>query len=132
MSRWMAVGALGITITMTSVASPRATDAYTGTGSAFSVAAGRLSYTFGFEGPSVALDTACSSSLVAIHLACQSLRARESELALAGGVNLALSPLTGVAMSKLGTIDGGSSPSRASMRKAVSVVSQRYTPPTAA
>ncbi|HEX2080594.1 MAG TPA: polyketide synthase, partial [Longimicrobium sp.] len=67
-------------------------DAYTGTGSAFSVAAGRLSHFYGFQGPSLALDTACSSSLVAVDLACQGLRAGRCDLALAGGVNVLLSP----------------------------------------
>lgn len=67
-------------------------DAYTATGNALNVAAGRLAYTFGFNGPSMAIDTACSSSLVALHIACQSLRSRESDLALAGGVNALLSP----------------------------------------
>ncbi len=67
-------------------------DAYAGTGNAFSIAANRLSYTLDLRGPSVALDTACSSSLVAIHLAAQSLRQGESDLAIAGGVNLILSP----------------------------------------
>jgi acyl transferase domain-containing protein/thioesterase domain-containing protein/acyl carrier protein len=62
------------------------------TGNYFSFTAGRLSYILGLHGPSLALDTACSSSLVAIHLACQSLRSGESNLALAGGVNLLLSP----------------------------------------
>ena len=52
------------------------------------------------SGPAVVIDTACSSSLVAIHLACQSLRLRESDVALAGGVQLALSPFTGIALSK--------------------------------
>ena len=67
-------------------------DAYHGTGNAFSIAANRLSYLFDFRGPSVAIDTACSSSLVTTHLAIQSLRNGESDLALAGGVNLILSP----------------------------------------
>lgn len=67
-------------------------DLYTVTGNASSIAANRLSYVFDWRGPSVALDTACSSSLVAIHLACQSLRAGEVQLALAGGVNVILAP----------------------------------------
>jgi len=61
-------------------------------GSARSVASGRLSYLLGVKGPSVTIDTACSSSLVAIHLACASLRSGESNLALAGGSTLILSP----------------------------------------
>jgi acyl transferase domain-containing protein/acyl carrier protein/SAM-dependent methyltransferase len=71
---------------------PSRLDAYVGTGNSLSVAAGRLSYVLGLQGPSLAVDTACSSSLVAIHLACQSLRNRECEMALAGGVNLILTP----------------------------------------
>ncbi|TSC24499.1 type I polyketide synthase [Corallococcus sp. Z5C101001] len=72
---------------------PELVDLYSATGSYPSVAAGRLSYVLGLRGPSLVVDTACSSSLVAVHLACQSLRARECQLALAGGVNLILSPL---------------------------------------
>ena len=70
----------------------RRVDAWTGTGGALSIIANRLSYFLDLRGPSVAVDTACSSSLVAIHLACQSLRLRESDLALAAGVNLILAP----------------------------------------
>jgi len=69
-----------------------AVNAYTGTGNTFSVAAGRIAYLLGVHGPCLALDTACSSSLVTVHLACQSLRSGESDMALAGGVNLILSP----------------------------------------
>ena len=73
-----------------------------GTGFALSIAANRLSYCFDFQGPSVALDTACSSSLVTVELACQSLRGGLSDLALAGGVNVILSPWTTVAFSQAG------------------------------
>ena len=71
---------------------PEMIDAYAGTGNAHSIAANRLSYIYDLRGPSMAVDTACSSSLVATHLACQSLRNGESDLALAGGVNLILTP----------------------------------------
>ena len=83
---------------------PERIDAYSAMGTTFSTAVGRLSYTLGLQGPSMALDTACSSSLVALHLACQSLRAKESDLALAGGVNLILSPQSHICFSKLQTI----------------------------
>jgi acyl transferase domain-containing protein/SAM-dependent methyltransferase len=79
---------------------PDAIDAYFGTGNAYSVAAGRLSYFLGVHGPSLAIDTACSSSLVALHLACQGLRLGECDLALAGGVNLILTPEMNITFSK--------------------------------
>ncbi len=74
------------------LANPTQLDAYVATGGALNVAPGRVAYTLGLQGPSVAVDTACSSSLVAIHLASQSLRSGESNLALAGGVNALLRP----------------------------------------
>jgi acyl transferase domain-containing protein len=71
---------------------PSRVNAHDSTGQATSAAAGRLSYALGFQGPSMAIDTACSSSLVAIHLACQSLRSKECQMAVAGGVNVIIAP----------------------------------------
>ncbi|MBV9389924.1 MAG: amino acid adenylation domain-containing protein, partial [Chroococcidiopsidaceae cyanobacterium CP_BM_ER_R8_30] len=67
-------------------------EAYNGTGTSPCIVANRVSYLLDLRGPSVAIDTACSSSLVAVHLACQSLQSGETDLCLAGGVNLILSP----------------------------------------
>jgi acyl transferase domain-containing protein/NAD(P)-dependent dehydrogenase (short-subunit alcohol dehydrogenase family)/SAM-dependent methyltransferase/acyl carrier protein len=69
-----------------------ALDAYFSTGNALNAIPGRLAYSLGLHGPCLAIDTACSSSLVAVHLACQSLRADECDMAIVGGVNLILVP----------------------------------------
>jgi acyl transferase domain-containing protein/SAM-dependent methyltransferase/acyl carrier protein len=79
---------------------PARADGYFASGVAHSMAAGRLSYVLGFNGPSLSIDTACSSSLVGVHAACQSLRQGECRLALAGGVNLVLVPDYHVALSR--------------------------------
>jgi acyl transferase domain-containing protein/NADPH:quinone reductase-like Zn-dependent oxidoreductase/SAM-dependent methyltransferase/acyl carrier protein len=79
-------------------------DAYHLTGNCLNFAAGRIAYLFGFRGPTLALDTACSSSGVSVHLACQSLRNRECNLALAGGVNLILSPEISITSTKARTL----------------------------
>ncbi|MFB1483790.1 type I polyketide synthase [Corallococcus sp. RDP092CA] len=79
---------------------PARIDAYFGTGGALSVASGRLSFALGLTGPSMTVDTACSSSLVTVHLACQSLRDRECDLALAGGVNVIFAPQVGITFCK--------------------------------
>ena len=77
-----------------------AIDAYLASGNAHSVAAGRISYCLGLQGPALSIDTACSSSLVALHVAVGSLRSGESRIALAAGVNVMCSPETTIALSK--------------------------------
>lgn len=79
-------------------------DVYSATGGAMNAASGRISFTYGFRGPCVAIDTACSSSLNAIHLACRSLRDGESNLALAGGVAIIAMPDAMVMFSRWGML----------------------------
>lgn len=81
-----------------------AIDLYYSTGSAPSVAAGRLSYTLGLTGPCMTIDTACSSALVAIHQASQSLRTRECDVALAGGVSVMASPEASISFCRAGML----------------------------
>ncbi len=80
---------------------PASINPFSGTGSHFSVAVGRLCYVLGLNGPNFPVDTACSSSLITTHIACQSLRQGECRMALAGGVNLLLWPEGTVYFSKL-------------------------------
>ena len=79
-------------------------DLYYSTGSAPSVAAGRLSYTLGLTGPCMTIDTACSSALVAIHQASLSLRVRECDVALAGGVSVMASPVASISFCRAGML----------------------------
>jgi phthiocerol/phenolphthiocerol synthesis type-I polyketide synthase B len=79
-------------------------NAYSGSGVQLCFAAGRISYALGLNGPSFIVDTACSSSLVALHQACQSLRAGECDVALAGGVNLLLAPEGNIFLSQAGAL----------------------------
>ena len=79
-------------------------DPYSLTGTTFSTACGRISYTFGFEGPSFCVDTACSSSLTALHLASKAVKSGEIDTAVVGAVNLMISPAVHVCFSKLEAI----------------------------
>jgi acyl transferase domain-containing protein/acyl carrier protein len=82
-------------------ADPEAVDFHMTTGSGRYAASGRLSYVLGLRGPSLTIDSACSSSLAAVHLAARSIASGESELALAGGVNLILQPHITLAYSQV-------------------------------
>ncbi|MFF0478729.1 type I polyketide synthase [Streptomyces sp. NPDC004284] len=85
-------------------AGPDAVTGHTLTGLQRGVTANRISYTLGLNGPSLVVDTGQSSSLAAVHLACASLRNGESELALAGGVNLILAPQSTLALERAGAL----------------------------
>src|SRR5262245_18308775 len=75
-------------------------DGHLGPGLALSVVANRISHKLDLRGPSLSIDTACSSSLVALHLACEALRSGETSLAIAGGVNLIVTPVVTIHFSK--------------------------------
>ncbi|MFI6311322.1 polyketide synthase Pks13 [Nocardia fusca] len=83
---------------------PASAEGYKITGSASSIIANRVSYFYDFRGPSVAVDTACSSTLVAVHQAVQALRAGDADVALAGGVNMLLIPMTTLGFDKIGAV----------------------------
>jgi acyl transferase domain-containing protein/NAD(P)-dependent dehydrogenase (short-subunit alcohol dehydrogenase family)/acyl carrier protein len=88
----------------TKVQSDEDIDAYVATNNTLNVIAGRVSYTLGLQGPSMAIDTACSSSLVAIDRACRSLRDGEIDLVITGGVNVNITPDTFISASKWGML----------------------------
>lgn len=86
------------------MSAPEAINSYSGTGTIGALAANRISYLLDARGPSLAVNTTCSSSLVAVHLACQALRTGDCDLAIVAGVNLMLSPLHTVSVSKVVTM----------------------------
>jgi polyketide synthase 5 len=79
-------------------------DPYGYTGTAFSMASGRISYTLGLSGPAITVDTACSSGLVTVHMACRSLHQGESDIALAGGCMAVLDPWVNASTSAIGML----------------------------
>ncbi|MEV0303105.1 SDR family NAD(P)-dependent oxidoreductase [Streptomyces prasinus] len=99
------LGAMAQEYHLATGADPRSIGTHSATGWDNSVIAARIAYVLGLHGPALAVATACSSSLTATHLAVRSLRSGESDLALAGGVNVMLHPHTTVAMSKFGGLN---------------------------
>ena len=98
------IGAISTDYMWRQLNDPESIDAYSGTGTHSSLLSGRISYSLDLRGPSLTLDTACSSSLVAVHLACQSLRQRECEMAIVGGVNLVTDPVSLMSFSRMGLL----------------------------
>ncbi|KAJ2995950.1 hypothetical protein NUW58_g1134 [Xylaria curta] len=98
------VGAMSADIEGSLVRDTQSIPTYMTTGSTRSMISNRISYFFGWQGPSITVDTACSSSLVAVHMAVQALRAGECQMAVVCGANILLGPETYVAMSKLGML----------------------------
>ncbi|MBL0804208.1 type I polyketide synthase, partial [Streptomyces albidoflavus] len=99
------LGAMAQEYHLATGADPATIGSHSATGWDNSVIAARIAYALGLHGPALAVATACSSSLTATHLAVRSLRSGESDLALAGGVNVMLHPHTTVAMSKFGGLN---------------------------
>ncbi len=101
---YMGILAMDYTVLHAKTAGTAAISPYYASGKEFSFGSGRISYTFGLRGPTLMLSTACSSSLAAVHLATRALRGGECDAALAGGVNLMLTPELGVFMSKVSAL----------------------------
>ncbi len=98
------VGSSNNDYSMLAVADPTTAHPYAITGTASSIIANRVSYFYDFRGPSMAIDTACSSSLVAIHEGVKALRARESDVVLAGGVNAMITPMVTIGFDEVGGV----------------------------
>jgi polyketide synthase len=98
------VGVIGNDYAMTYFTDPKYLSAYAATGTAHSILSGRLAYLLDTRGPAVSIDAACSSSLIAIFEACRALQTHDCDVALAGGVNVILSPLPSVAFSQFGML----------------------------